>query len=431
MRRYYALPRFLAYFVKLRRNTRINSSRLVSLQEKKVREIVRYAYQNVPFYHKLLKANGIKPTEINNISDLKKLPIITKKDVQENYKSMISRKVSIERCIKRRTSGSTGFPLTVLIDRDASYFKSAVALRQFFECGGRLRDRQVQLRGTGSTSLPSSWNKPIYEYLGFLRTEWITMSEITEALIQFLKDYNPDIMIGYSSFFQLLAERLKGEISPKIIFCISEILTDYSRSLITSAFGAHIIDSYGCTEVGEIAWECPEGHEGYHMNVDAVLVEFLKDGETVGAGEEGETVLTNLFSYAMPFIRYNLGDVGVPSSERCSCGRTLPLMRLLKGRHDDFIVLPSGKKLPPHGLMLTAKNITGISGYKIIQEKRDVIKVLLKMHAKYSEDSVAGFTSVLQKFLGEDIEVIVKIVNEIPRDRSGKLRRIISKIAKK
>jgi phenylacetate-CoA ligase len=399
------------------------------MQEKKLKAIVRYAYRNVPFYHKLFDANNVKPTEINTVDDLKKLPIVTKKDVRENLCDMVSRKINAERCVKSRTSGSTGFPLTIFTDKDAQNFKAAVSLRQFFECGGRLRDKQVQLRGAGSSSLSVYEGKPFYEYLGFLSTEWIIMSEIPDFLIPFLKAYKPDVMIGYPSFFQLLAEKIAGEISPRLIFCTAEILSSHCRALINSAFGAKIIDSYGCTEAGDIAWECPQANTGYHINCDSVLVEFVKDEESVNDGEEGEIVLTNLFNHAMPLIRYKIGDVGVPSDEKCSCGRTLPLMRLLKGRSDDFIILPNGKKLSLQGaLSVRAKSVIEVSEYRIIQEKRNLIEVWLKMCEGYRDSSVTRFVAALREIIGENVEIRVRIVDEIPRDNSGKLRRIISRV---
>jgi len=427
MRRYHVAPRFLYHFFTLRRNTRVELSKLVVIQEKKLKAIVRYAYRNVPFYHKLLDANNVNPTAINTIGDLKRIPMVTKKEVQENFRNMISRKINAQKCIRLKTSGSTGVPLTVLMDNYGQSFRWAVSLRQFFECGGRLRNKQVQLRGQGSSGLRGSKNKPFNEYFGLLRTEWITISSISEGLISFLEAYKPDVLVGYPSFFQLLSERTRGEISPRIIFCTGEILSSHCRAVINSAFGARIIDSYGCMEAGDIAWECPDEHTGYHINSDSVLVEFVKDGESVAAGEEGEIVLTNLFNYAMPLIRYKIGDVGVPSDEQCTCGRTLPLMRLLKGRSDDFIVLPDGKKLSPLGI-LNSENMVEVSEYKIIQEKRDLIDVWLKMYEGYRDGSVTRFISSLRKIIGGNVRIRTRIVNEIPRDNSGKLRRIISKI---
>jgi len=381
---------------------------------------------NVPFYHKLFDAYNVKPTDISTISDLKRIPIVTRKDVQRNFSNMISRKINTERCVKHKTSGTAGVPISVLLDNNAEKFRWTVSLRQFLECGGRLRDKQVQLRGYEAPIIPDSKGKPFYEYIRFLRTEWIAIrGRIPGFVTLFLEEYRPDVMVGYPSLFEMLSEMTRNEIKPRIIFCTGEVLSGHCRREMSSAFGARIIDSYGCTEVGDIAWECPEVDVGYHINADTVLVEFIKDGENVAPGEEGEIVLTNLFNYAMPLIRYNIGDVGVPSDEHCSCGRTLPLMQLLKGRSDDFIVLPDGKKLSP---MCIKENFVEVSEYRMVQEKRDLIVVWLKMHEGYKDASVTRCVSALRKVIGENVGIKTRVVNEIPRDNSGKLRRIISKV---
>lgn len=432
MRRYYVSPLFLYRLFTLRKNARIPYSRLVALQEKRLRAIIGYAYSTVPFYHKLFDDNEIKPSDIKTVADLKRIPITTKKDVQQSLNRMISERVNVARCIRYRTSGSTGRPLTVFVDKDSKNLKSAVSLRQYLECGGRWRDKQVQLRGIGASSLQGRGKgKPFYEHLGLFRTEWVAIGpHMPDSLVPFLEDYAPDVLIGYPSFFQLLAEKAPiGEIRPRIVFCTAEILSSDCRSLINSAFGAKIIDCYGCTEAGDIAWECPDDGAGYHINCDSVVVEFVKDGEGVSSGEEGEVIITTLFNHAMPFVRYQINDVGVPSDERCSCGRTLPLMRLVMGRLDDFIVLPDGEKLSPQSIVSDRmKNVTDVCEYRIVQEKRDLIEVWLKMYNGYRQASVTRFVEALRETIGDDVEFRAHVVDEIPRDDSAKTRRIISKV---
>lgn len=432
MRRYYALPRYLHHFFTLRKNARLETSKLTEMQEKKLRAMVRHAYENVPFYHRRFEANNVKPSQIRTTHDLRKIPIVTRKEAQENSSSMISVKTDSVRCAQHKTSGSTGIPLAVFSDNYAQEHMSVVALRQFLECGGRLRDKQIQLRGQGGSNLPNSRNKPFYERIGFLRTEWVIPIAITESIISYLRMYKPNIIVGYPSFMQIIYEKIESqngaEISPRIIFCTGEVLNRHCRAMMESAFGTQVVDSYGCTEAGDLAWECPDEDIGYHINADSVILEFVKDGESAAPGEEGEIVLTNLFNYAMPFIRYNIGDVGVPSDERCPCKRTLPLMHLLKGRSDDFIILPDGKRLSPLGI-LNMENFAQVSEYRVIQEKRDLVVLLLKMKEAYRKESVIRCVSALQKSFGTDIKIETEIVEEIPRDNSGKLRRIISKVA--
>jgi phenylacetate-CoA ligase len=341
---------------------------------------------------------------------------------------MTSIKTNISKCAIHKTSGSVGVPVTVLADRYAQEFRNLVSLRQFFECGGRLQDKQVQLRGQGALGLPTYSGKPLYERIGLFRTEWILPVGIDDSLLSFLEAYKPDVMVGYPSLFQLVAEKTRGKIKPRIVFCTGEILSDNCRDLLGSAFGTQVIDSYGCTETGDISWECPDQKQtGYHINADSVIVEFVRNDENVGAGEEGEIVLTNLINYAMPFIRYKIGDVGIPSSELCPCGRTLPLMRLLKGRSDDFVTLPSGSRLSPLSI-LNMKNFSDVLEYRIIQKKVNLFEFWLKMSKTSKMDSVNKCISSLRKMLGDNVEIKQVIVDEIPRDKSGKLRRVISEI---
>ena len=430
MRRYYAAPRYLWDFLKLKRNLRIEPAKLVNLQNRKLKSIIKYAYDNVPFYHKLFDANNIRPSDIQTVADLKKIPFVTRADIQNNLTDMLSVKVDAAKCVEKKTSGSSGVPLLLLEDHHASNFKGAVSLRQFLECGGRLRDKQVQLRERGASSIPKDSSKPFYESLGLLRTKWIETNEIFDRILPFLGSYKPDIIVGYPSFLQLLAEISKGDVHPRIIFTTGEILSSQCRHLLESTFKSKVIDSYGCAEVGDIAWECPDTSCGYHINSDSVITEFIQDGENVAAGEEGEIVLTCLFNYAMPFIRYKIGDTGIPDDEKCACGRTLPLMHAIEGRSNDFIVLPDGRKLSPLG-MVNMPDFVGIGVTKmmIIQENTRLIRVLLKVTEDVNEELVKKGVASLQRIAGPEVKVESHFVDVFPQFSSSKFRRVFSKVA--
>ena len=431
MRRYYVAPRFLWDFLNLKRNLRTNPARLVYLQNRNLRRLIKYAYNNVPFYHKLFNENNIKPNDIQTIDDLKKIPFVTRADIQKNLNSLLSTKVNVADCVEKKTSGSSGVPLMLLEDHHASNFKGAVSLRQFFECGGRLRDKQVQLRERGASSVPKNLSKPFYESLGLFRTKWIETNEIFDNILPFLGSYKPDIVVGYPNFLQFLAENSKEDIHFRIIFTTGEVLTHHCRHLLESTFTSKVIDSYGCTEVGDIAWECPDTSSGYHINADSVITEFIKDGENVASGEEGEIVLTCLFNYAMPFIRYKIGDTGVPDDEKCTCGRTLPLLHAIEGRSDDFIVLPDGRKLPPFGIVNMQDFVgIGVTKMMIIQENTRLIQVLLKATGHVDMDILKEGIASLQSIVGPEVTVEPHFVEAFPQFSSGKIRRVFSKVAR-
>lgn len=432
MPRYSAAPRYLYDLLRLKRNTRRKRSELVVLQEKKLRAIVRHAYDNVTFYHRLFESRGIQPRDIESFDDLKKLPVVTKRDVQENVDDMISSRVDLSKCVRMKTSGSTGVPLTVVKERGYLNFQHAVSLRQSLECGERLRDKVAQIRWTGSASAQERAHnpkRPFYEKLGFLRNEWILADRVPlEGIVSFMSNYKPDVVVSYPALLQLIAERMRNTIHPRLVFSTAEILGKQTRALIKESFGSNIIDSYGCVEAGDIAWECPDTHDGYHINVDSVIVEFVKDEKTVAPGEEGEIVITNLSNYAMPFIRYKLGDSGSLGCEECSCGRTLPLMHVLSGRSNDFIVLPDGRRFPPW-FFWNMIDYTGVTEFKIAQERIDLVRIWLKVPKGYEKNQVERTMAGLRSVFGEGVSTKIEIVDEIPRDNTGKLRNVTSSVS--
>jgi phenylacetate-coenzyme A ligase PaaK-like adenylate-forming protein len=180
----------------------------------------------------------------------------------------------------------------------------ACSLRQFFECGGKWNYKQMEFRNkddilTHNQRKIVNWALPKYVQVP------INKLSLDVAASYLLKD-TPEVVFGYPSFLLSLAETLLGKTDTKIVFVTGEILTSHYRKIIGSKFCGNLIDTYGCTETGDIAWECPNEHAGYHMNVDSVFVEFIKEGENVSSGEEGEIVLTDLTNMAMPFIRYKI-----------------------------------------------------------------------------------------------------------------------------
>jgi phenylacetate-CoA ligase len=416
----------------IRRNTRRKKADLLAMQETKLKAIVRYAYDSVPFYHKLMKMHNVRPTDIRSINDLKKLPLVTKEDVQENVHNMISNTVDLSKCVKLKTSGSTGVPLTVFKDRDGLNFEHAVSLRVSLECGRGVRDRETQVRWTGSGSWQEEKQprpKSVSEYLGLFRSKWILADQHSlEDIVNILALHKPDVLVSYPSLLQMIVERAENRIHPKLVFSTAEILGESIRASLKKSFGARVIDAYGCVEDGDIAWECPEEHGGYHINIDSLVVEFLRDGDDVASGEDGEIVLTNLFNHAMPLIRYTIGDIGSSADEECPCGRTLPLMRSVQGRCNDFVVLPDGRRLSPW-FFWNMIDLTGVSEFRIVQEKRDLIKVWLKAAAEYGQHRAEKTAVSLQRAFGEEVNVIVEITDELPRDHSKKLRNVVSHVS--
>ena len=320
---------------------------IAAFQIKKLRQVIKNAYENVPFYHTSFKSNNISPEDIKNLEDLNKIPIVKKADLRKNsLKDLISTKFSFKDLKKLTSGGSTGEPFSVYISNREDAWRKAIYLRANIRCGQKPRDVWACV----IDSQYSNNTGKIQEILGFFHRKIVPITLNEQARFQAVVRINPDVLDGFPSALCMLAkeqERNKELIRPKIIFGSGEIITENSIILLERAFQASFFDQYGCTEIDRSAWQCPE-HNGYHMDVDSVITQFVdKNGEEVGSGEKGEIVYTSLFNYAFPIIRYNVEDVGVPINYECSCGIELPMMKVIEGRTNDALILPDGLVFTP------------------------------------------------------------------------------------
>jgi len=207
----------------------------------------------------------------------------------------------------------------------------------------------------------------------------------------------------------------------------SEMLDLKMRKKIETAFKAEVFDIYGCTEVKEISWECPE-HCGYHINSDWLLVEFIKNGKAT-IQENASIVVTSLYNYGMPLIRYEVGDTGRMLERECPCGRGLPLMTTSQGRSVDYFILPDNSMVSPYTMTCAIENIEGMRQYLIRQKKKDSVTVNVVPDNQFNEQRKKQVESVLEKVLPQ-VTVRVKTVERIERERSGKYRIVISDVKK-
>jgi phenylacetate-CoA ligase len=404
------------------------------MQLRKLRAILKHAYENVPFYHKKFRRTGIKPDDIKSFSDLYKVPFTTKFEIQASpFEDVVARNVNIDRCRKTTTSGSTGIPLTVVSDRVAEDFSFAVWARAMLENGLKpLVDRMATIRHPKFLQE----RKDIVGMLWANKRKQISVFDSAEQQLKILEDFKPDIIKGYSSSLAILADLCKkkgSRVKPRLVFTGADFLTGKNRELVSSAFGCEVFDYYGCIEFSLLAWECSE-HVGYHINVENVAVEFIKDGEAVAPLERGEIVCTGLVNYAMPLIRYRLGDVGVLLNEQCSCGRTLPLMKTVEGRIDDFLTTLDGRVISGQ---IFSENYPfenwekeGIKQFRVIQERRDKLTIKLAVReGVFNEVPVLEkVRKKLQELFGEGMNIEFQIVDEIEKDPSGKIRIALSRV---
>ena len=412
---------------RLRRNVWLKPEQLLKMQQRRLKAIVNHAFENVEYYHILFNSLGLKPDDIKNVGDLQKIPILTKETVRQNFPAKITaRNINLDKCQSYSTSGSTGIPLTVLVDPRGGEYRAALFGRAFFEGGLRLRDKMMMVGDARHFPKRQQW----FQRLGVLRRRYFPAAEPVENQLSRIVGYNPDAIFGYSSFLYLLAmevQKREVKLSPRIVFSTAEVLGEKERKFIESILETEIFDLYGCVELERLAWECEE-HVGYHMDVDSSIIEFVKDDEAVSPGEEGKLVVTCLYNYAMPMIRYEIGDIGIPSKEKCPCGRGFPLAEKILGRKDDFIISSSGRMIFSPLFIHFMRYISGIAQYKFVQESLTELRIFIVKDENFSDRTINQVTTEVRKLVGEKMAIVPEIVNHIEKERSGKLRTFVSHV---
>jgi phenylacetate-CoA ligase len=166
-----------------------------------------------------------------------------------------------------------------------------------------------------------------------------------------------------------------------------------------------------------------------HVTAEDIIVEIVDEaGQPLGVGQAGEIVVTHLATRQFPFIRYRTGDVGVLGSEKCICGRGLPLLKEIQGRSTDFVVAQDGTVMHGLALIYVLRDIPGVRQFKVIQEAMDRTRVLLATDADFNERDIDTIRRGIGRRLGGAVNVQIDRVAQIPREASGKYRYVVSHV---
>jgi len=244
----------------------------------------------------------------------------------------------------------------------------------------------------------------------------------------FIQRFCPAKMYGYASAFYLLAEFLKtrnwqAPSRLKVIFVTAEPLYDFQRRVIEQVFNCAVASEYGARDAGLMANQCPKG--GLHIPAEGMIVEIDAPDHT----GLGEIVVTNLFSKAMPIIRYRTGDMGRLINEPCSCGRGLARLESVEGRRTDFLITPSGRVLHALAIIYPLRESPLVKQFQVVQETVDRIVLRIVPERELSTDEIQGLIKKARLAVGGGVEVVVDCVGAIPRLASGKYRYVISNVA--
>lgn len=405
----------ISAMIKTYKGNNLEQGQVEKLQNKRLKELVKYARNNSPYFNKLYD-------NLNEDYKLQDLPTTNKIDMMKNFDNWITdNNISMKRIeeftrnidnvgrmidgkyLIFKTSGSTGNPATILYDKQNIDVSSAVAAFRTF---ARKEDFKAFMKN-GKRTAGVFANYGFYLACGMSRYLQLQMpkkkNKITvdvnakeEKIIKELNEFNPSMLSGYPSNLALLANFEELNIKPNVVITGGELLTDEIRKKLTDKFNCYVQTHYSCTEAGEIACECSEKH--LHINEDWVIVEPVdKNNNSVGYGVLSDKVLiTNLSNYIQPFIRYELTDRVIVHNEKCKCGKSSHWIEI-EGRTDDILEFENGVFIAPMSFYKILEEIKEITRFQLVQRAKN--KLELRMISDNRELAFQKANEDLQNFL--------------------------------
>ena len=409
-------------------------------QTRSLKALINHAYETVPYYRRIFDERGLTPVDIRSPEDLTKLPILSKRDILSHKEEMVSTGIPREKLIPYM-SGGTGDQITFYVTKEQLSWELAAEFRAYGWADYRVGDKCVMFWGSpidiAKTEALLKQATSAIERVKVINT-YIISEDAMNSHVETLRAFKPDVIKGYASSVYMMAKHLndKGitDIRPRTIVTSAEMLFPHYRDEIESAFECKVYDYYGSREIGALAAEC-EKHDGFHISAENVLMEFIRDGEHVNEEETGQILVTNLRNYGMPFIRYEIGDVGRPTTRVCECGRGLPLIQSLEGRSSQFMAVydkEQGKVVP---VSTAAPGIIGnllmyvpVDSYRVVQESLEKVTIQVVAGEGYSQKDTDFLVNHLHEYLGDSIAINVEKLSYLPPLPSGKRSVFISKI---
>ncbi len=400
-----------------------SAEQIKDFQNEKLKKLLTDAYKFVPYYTKLFDNLKINFSDIT-VDTLNKIPFLSKKIIQEEKGNLLNKKLKAPRVIPNSTSGSSGEKTIFYSDGDSKAMRVALSWRCKKWIGIDLGSKELKIWGARIDVEKSSHLRTrmgnYFSNKSMLSSYKLNAQIILDDIKVINKD-KPDYIHAYPSSLYEIAKFIESEKIKihklKAILTSGEQLYDWQRELIERVFSTRIFNFYGCREVGLISLEC-EKHEGLHIMAENIILEVVnKKGENV-FDEEGEIVVTDFSNYVFPFIRYKIMDNGILIQKKCSCGRTLPLLKSINGRTFDLIKLINGGSIGATFFTHLFREKLGIKDFRIYQDKIDHINI--EYIPENGETNINYFREKIIKHSDNLLNVDFKIVEKFETPDSGK-----------
>ena len=399
-------------------------------QLERLKRVVAYAYQNVPFYTNLYRGRDIHPEDIKTIKDFEALPFLTREDIRSHLDDLVTR-VPGTKLVRGSTGGSTGVPMQFYTEKAFDYWDGALELRGRGWYGVQAGEKLAYVWGLKQDFKPAGWNSRLRAAI--LQERFLNAFHMTDETMQIFAEmlvkWKPVMFRAYASSLSQFANYVKEHgisgIRPKLIETTAEKVSQPQRELMEEVFQCKVADWYSAREMGTIGYQCPAG--SLHV-CETRYLEILANDRVVQPGELGEVVITSLHQYGMPFIRYKIGDMAIYAEEACSCGRGLPVLKEVVGRLHDFLVATDGHFV--HGAFFshTFRLYPEIAKYQVYQPDRTHLEVRIILSSPVEPAWFEKVRQEIQHIFGEDMQIALTVVDNIPLTPAGKHRFIISEV---
>lgn len=410
---------------------------LAELQLSRLNALLQHAHAHCPFYTERLDAAGLRGGRVSSLEALSDLPMLTKRDIQQHRADIIADCFDEPDLRPDHTGGSTGDPLHFYNDRGEHFLnKVCREYRGNLTSGWHYGMRTVRLWGAGvDVGQSKRLTTRLYQWaLNDRVLDCMYLDEdIIDQHIAMMGRHRVQVVVAYTTIAYLFATKLleRGTtvVRPNTVIVSAEMLTQPQREVIEAGFGCKAFNRYGCREVGLVAAEC-DAHRGMHIGTDQLVVEVVDDdGRSVRPGEMGRILLTDLFNYGMPFIRYDVGDMGILSDEACPCGRSLPLLAEVVGRDSDVIRMPSGRRIACTAVVTVfAKQLKGVANLQLVRNGVTTFTLRIMRGSDYQDGELAYLQEQLSALLAPEAEVSYEFVDDIARSPSGKYQFLVSEL---
>ena len=424
----------------------LDNEQATALQQQRIKNILLHAYYHVPYYSNLLRSSGvIKKSGAVELKSFGQIPLLEKDIIRTRFEDLKSDDLLKRKWHNNSSGGSTGQPVTLIQDKNYNDWVKANKMLYWSWAGYSISARRIRLWGSVKDLFEGTESFKT-RLMRWLKNEvWLNAFCMTpeqmHSHVKTINAFRPVQILAYAEslyeFSRFIEQKNIHIYSPRSIMTSAGTLYPHMRDTIVRVFNSPVFNRYGSREVGDIACECSQ-HNGLHVCTPTHYVEVIRaDGSPVNPGEVGEIVVTSLVNYAMPLIRYRIGDMGIQGEHLCPCGRTWPLLKEITGRVTDVFVRQDGTIVSPEyfiHLIGVELNSGWILKYQVVQEDYDALRILIVASESVENpkdlycNEIKKISEGIRLVMGEDCRTEYEFVEDIAPTPSGKFHYTISKL---